>query len=91
VEKRLIPYSVHLPEPVFQKIKAFAGERKAAGLIREAITSFVENRDLFQRGYEAGLDAALKKLKANKTANSVAINGEVVADMIAREIDQLRK
>lgn len=91
MDKRLIPYSVHLPESIFNKIKAFAGERKAASLVREAIVSFVEGGDLYNKGWNSGLDAVIKKLQNHKIANALAINGEVVAELIAREINQLRK
>lgn len=91
MDKRLIPYSVHLPEEVFQKIKTFAGERKAASLVREAIVSFVEGGDLYNKGFNSGLDAALKKIQNHKIANSLAFNGDAVATLIAREINQLRK
>ena len=36
--KRLIPYSVHLPEDIHKKLKAAAGDRKASALVRDAIT-----------------------------------------------------
>lgn len=91
MDKRLIPYSVHLPEPVFNKIKQFAGERKAASLVREAIVSFVENQDLFNRGYASGIEAAIKKIKANKHASSVAINGQAISESLAQELQQLIK
>ena len=35
--KRLIPYSVHLPEDVYKKLKEAAGSRKASALVRDAI------------------------------------------------------
>lgn len=89
--ERLIPYSVHVPESIFKKLKEFAGERKAAGLVRDAIVSFVEGGDLFNKGYNSGIDAALKKVNNHKIANSLAFNGDVVAALIAREITSLRK
>lgn len=88
---RLIPYSVHLPAPIFAKLKAFAGERKAASMVREAIVSFVEGGDLFNQGFNSGLEAAIKKIQNHKIANSLAFNGDVVAESIARELNQLRK
>lgn len=91
MEKRLIPYSVHLPESVFLKVKEFAGDRRAASMIRDAIVAMVEGNDFYTKGYNSALDAAIKKIEKNKIATSVAINGEVVAESIAREITQLRK
>ena len=45
--KRLIPYSVHLPEDVYNKLKEAAGNRKASALVRDAITLIVEGDDEF--------------------------------------------
>lgn len=91
MEKRLIPYSVHLPEHIFLKVKEFAGDRRAASLIRDAIVAMVEGNDFYTKGYNSALEAAVKKIEKNKVATSVAINGELVAESIAREINQLRK
>ncbi|MEY4720073.1 MAG: hypothetical protein RL563_2691 [Pseudomonadota bacterium] len=89
MEKRLIPYSVHLPEPIFLKIKAAAGNRKAAGLVRQAITAFIENGDLYQQGYANGLADAVKAVSCNKLAKSIAYEGEVVSDVLVKEINSL--
>lgn len=91
MEKRLIPYSVHLPEDVFLLVKKAAGERKAAGLIREAIVSFVGQRDLFDKGYSAGLEAAMKKVANNKLANAIAYDQQTMADIINKDLEKLIK
>ena len=44
MEKRLIPYSVHLPEPIYAKLKKAAGERKASALVRDAITMMIVSK-----------------------------------------------
>jgi hypothetical protein len=49
--KRLIPYSVHLPEEVHAKLKEAAGNRKASALVRDAITLIIEGDDEFNGGY----------------------------------------
>lgn len=91
MEKRLIPYSVHLPEDVFHLIKQAAGERKAAGLIREAIVSFVQKRSAYDRGFESGLEAAMKRISANKIAAELSWKGDSIADILNREINALNK
>lgn len=91
MDKRLIPYSVHLPEHIYHKIKEFAGSRQAAGVIRDAITSFCEGSTLYDKGFNSGLDALAKRIDNNKVANSLAFNGETMAALIAREIATLRK
>ena len=91
MEKRLIPYSVHLPEDIYLLIKQAAGERKASGMVREAIISFVQKRNMHDKGFESGLDAAIKRIQNNRVANDLAYKGETLADMLAREIQSLNK
>ena len=53
--KRLIPYSVHLREDIYLKLKAAAKERKATALVRDAITLIVEGDDAFNGGYNKAI------------------------------------
>lgn len=89
MEKRLIPYSVHLPEPIFNKLKQAAGDRKAAGLVRDAITMFVEGGDLYKHGYAAALRDCAAKVQKNRLARSIAVEGEAISDVIVKEINSL--
>ena len=57
--KRLIPYSVHLPEEVHAKLKEAAGNRKASALVRDAITLIIEGDDEFNGGYNKGVRVEL--------------------------------
>lgn len=91
MEKRLIPYSVHLPEDVFNLIKQAAGERKASSMVREAIVSFVSKRDLFDKGYQAGIQAAIKKIGNNKLANSLSYDNVSVAEVLSNDLQKLIK
>jgi len=75
----LIPYSVHLRRDIHAKIKEAAGDRKAAGLVRDAITSYLEGGSLYDSGYRAGLRDALTAVSKDEAANSVALNGKTVA------------
>lgn len=91
MENRLIPYSVHLPETIYKKIKDAAGERKASGMVREAIINFVEGSSLFDQGHNSALDAINKKVYKNKVLNSIAYDGMTVAQIVEQELNQLRK
>lgn len=91
MEKRLIPYSVHLPEDVFNLIKQAAGERKASGMVREAIVSFFGKRDLFDKGYQAGIQAAIKKVGNNRLANSIAYENVSMAEVLSTDLQKLIK
>ena len=75
----LIPYSVHLRRDIHAKLKAAAGDRKAAGLVRDAITSYIEGGSLFDSGYKAGLMDAIAMLSKDDTANSIAYKGKTVS------------
>lgn len=91
MEKRLIPYSVHLPEDVFHLIKEAAGERKASSLVREAIVSFVTKRDLFDKGYQAGIQAAIKKIGNNRLANQLAYDNVTLSEVLSTDLQKLIK
>lgn len=91
MEKRLIPYSVHLPEDVFNLIKQAAGERKASSLVREAIVSFVTKRDLFDKGYQAGIQASIKKVGNNRLANMIAYDNNTIAEVLSKDLSSLIK
>lgn len=91
MEKRLIPYSVHLPEDIFNLIKQAAGERKAAGLVRDAIVAFVEKQSQYDTGYKTGIDAAIKKVANHKLASSVAYKDELISESIINELRSLIK
>ena len=75
----LIPYSVHLRRDIHAKVKAAAGERKAAGLVRDAITSFIEGGALYDNGYKAGLIDAITAISNDDAANNIAYKGKTVA------------
>ncbi|MFM2134488.1 MAG: hypothetical protein RL156_1769 [Bacteroidota bacterium] len=91
MEKRLIPYSVHLPEHIYNQIKQAAEGRKASGLVRQAITAFIENGDLYNQGYATGLADAANKVSSNKLAKALAYEGQVVSDVLVKEIKSLNK
>ena len=74
--RRLIPYSVHLPEDIYKKLKAAAGERKASALVRDAISLILEGGDTYTSGYNKGLQDAINVINGNETARSLSINGE---------------
>ena len=82
----LIPYSVHLRPDIHAKIKVAAGERKAASLVRDAITSYIEGSSLFDGGYKAGLLDAIAIIKKNHSANNVAVGGETVAEILIEQL-----
>ena len=87
--KRLIPYSVHLPDDIYAKLKAAAGERKASALVRDAITMIVSGTTPFNSGYNKGLKDASKVIQTDPTVKGLVINGVKVGATLADKIDKL--
>jgi hypothetical protein len=77
--KRLIPYSVHLPEEIYKKLKAAAGERKASALVRDAITLIIEGDDSFNGGYNKAVRDVIGTLHSDSWCKSLGIEGQSLA------------
>jgi len=77
--KRLIPYSVHLPEEIYKKLKAAAGERKASALVRDAITLIIEGDDSFNGGYNKAVRDVINTLHEDQWCKVLGIEGQSLA------------
>ena len=89
MDKRLIPYSVHLPEEIYKKLKQAAGERKASALVRDAITLIIEGDDSFNGGYNKAVRDVISSLKDDQWCKSVWIEGQSFADYIEQLISPM--
>ena len=87
--KRLIPYSVHLREDIYKKLKAAAGDRKASSLVRDAITFIIEGDTAFDSGYKKGLRDAIDAVKAHKTASAISFGGATISESIVEKIEKM--
>lgn len=87
--KRLIPYSVHLPEEIYRKLKAAAGERKASGLVRDAITLIVEGGTTYNGGYNKGVRDAIRVVEAESLVNGLVINSKRVGPALVTQMEKL--
>lgn len=87
MEKRLIPYSVHLPEDIYKQLKAAAGERKASALVRDAITLIVSGDDEFNGGYNKGIMDCIAVIHQNKLMSDLSYGGTSFADLIGAELE----
>lgn len=74
--KRLIPYSVHLPEEIYKKLKAAAGQRKASALVRDAITLIIEGDDAFNGGYNKAITDVINVLYEDDKSSSIGFLDE---------------
>lgn len=87
--KRLIPYSVHLPEHIYKKLKAAAQNRKATSLVRDAITMIIEGEDEFNAGYNKALRDTIAMIKEHSIAGSIGVDGLTIAEHLAEEIEHM--
>jgi hypothetical protein len=89
--KKLVPYSVYLPVEYYNKIKDFAKDRKASGMVRDAIIMSIEGGDAFTSGYKKGLRDAVTAVDNCKEIEVIAINGKYLADILAEQINAMEQ
>jgi hypothetical protein len=87
--KKLVPYSVYLPVEQFDKLKAAAKDRKAASIVRDAISMMLDGNDLFTSGYNKGIKDAAKVVYDCEEAQMIAIKGKDLGALLAEKIDLL--
>jgi hypothetical protein len=87
--KRLIPYSVHLPEDVYLKLKEAAGNRKASALVRDAITLIVEGDDEFNGGYNKGVRDCIRLIQQNELCKAISYYDDTLAKILSEQIEEL--
>jgi hypothetical protein len=88
---KLIPYSVYLPSEYYDKIRELAKERKASGLIRDAICMILDGDDEFKSGYNKCVRDAIKVIKDNKDIKHISVKNGPVSDILVKQILELYK
>lgn len=88
-KRKLIPYSVYLPEKHYKALKKAAKDRKASELIREAIAIVIDGKEEYQTGYNNGLLDAIEVIAKCKEANMVAFNGRDIATILEDQIQTM--
>ena len=91
METKLIPYTVYLPEEHFSKIKALAKERKASGVIRDALCSFLDGDDQYVSGYNKAIKESIKRVKANEELRSISIRNQTVSQKVSVILQSMEK
>ena len=86
MEKRLIPYSVHLPEHIQAKLKEAAGSRKASALVRDAITMIIEGDDAFNAGYNKAVRDVISVVNDEYWCKVLSIEGQTIAHYLQEQI-----
>jgi hypothetical protein len=77
--KRLIPYSVHLREDIYLKLKEAAQDRKATALVRDAITMMIEGNDEFNAGYNKAIRDVISAVHDDELCSRLGYQGETIA------------
>ena len=89
MEKNLIPYSVYLPVDIHAKLKLAAKNRKASGLVRDAITMLLNGNDHFVSGYNKAIKDAARVVYDCKEAQMVAVNKRDLGAILTDRIENL--
>ena len=80
--KRLIPYSVHLREDIYFKLKEAAKDRKATALVRDAITMMIEGNDEFNAGYNKAIRDVVSVLHEDELCSRLGYQGQTIAEFL---------
>jgi len=89
--KKLVPYSVYLPEEHHKKLKKFAKNRKASELIRDAIGMLVDGTDVYTSGYNKAIKDASKVIYNCDEAQMIAIKGRDLGVVLSERIEELKR
>lgn len=89
MKKKMYPYSVYLPQEYYDKVRELAKERKASGLVRDAIMMALSGDDSYKVAYNQGLRDAIKAIDSCKEIEIIAIRGKYLADVLAEQINEL--
>jgi metal-responsive CopG/Arc/MetJ family transcriptional regulator len=87
--KKLIPYSVYIPENLYKKLKLLAKERKASVLIRDAISMALDGNDAFTSGYNKAVRDAAQLIYDCPEAQMIAIKGKDLGSILTQKIEAL--
>jgi hypothetical protein len=88
-KRKLIPYSVYLPEDYYDKIREHAKNRKASSLVRDAICMILDGDDSFRAGYNKAIKDAIKIVSACKEIQNLSIHKKYVTEILNEQIGLL--
>lgn len=87
--KKLIPYSVYLPEDYVLRLKEMAKQRKASSMIRDAIVMILDGNDAYKSGYAKGVKDAAQIVYECEEAQMVAVKGRDLGSLLTDRINEL--
>ncbi len=89
MEKRLVPYSVHLREDIYLKLKEFAKDRKATALVRNAITMIVEGDDAFNGGYNKAVRDIMAVIDQDQWCKAIGVDQVTITEHLNKILEQM--
>ena len=87
--KKLVPYSLYLPQEYYKKLKEAAKDRKASSLVRDAIIMILDGGDAYNSGYNKAIRDAAKVVYDNQEAQMIAIKGKDLGSILTEQIEAL--
>jgi len=87
--KKMIPYSVYLPVEYHDKIKVLAAQRKASGMVRDAICMILDGNDAYKSGYNKALKDCVRAVDDVKEIENIAVRGKYLSDHLSDQIKSL--
>lgn len=89
MEKKLVPYSVYIPEELHAKLREAAKQRKASSIVRDAIKMIIDENDAYKAGYNKALDDASRLVFDCPEAQMVAVKGKDIGMYLCEQIKTL--
>jgi len=87
--RKLIPYSVYLPREYHDRISHLAKERKASGLIRDAIMMILDGGDHYKSGYNQGIRDSIKYVRKMNELSNFSYKGTTMDELVVGQLEQL--
>jgi hypothetical protein len=88
---KLVSYSVFIPEEHYKKLKEAARSRGAAALVRDGLSIILDNKEVFDAGYEKGIKDAAQVVYECPEAQLVAVKGRDIGVYLSEQIEMLIK
>jgi hypothetical protein len=88
--KNLIPYSVYLPVEYHKRLRAAAKNRKASGIVRDAVMMILDGNDVYTSAYNKGISDAAQVVYDCKEGQMVAVKGRDIGAILAEQIELLK-
>jgi predicted DNA-binding protein len=87
--EKLIPYTVHLPPELHRKLKRAARDRKAAGIVREALTAHLDGLDEYGAGFKAGIRKAKEEVNLHPLLNNLKWKDESMSEIVDNILENI--